>query len=102
MSKRVKDLAERVLLTFVGAFIAVYVYTVASGQSALDAVADKELLDKAVTAGIAALVPLVAGLIGFKVGDKDTASIITATNKPMELRDQDVPQDSPSPLDKGH
>lgn len=102
VSKRVKDLAERVLLTFVGAFIAVYVYTIASGQSALEAVSDKELLDKAVTAGIAALVPLVSGLIGFKVGDKDTASIITTKQKPMELRDQDVPQDNPSPLDRGH
>lgn len=102
MSKRVKDLLERVVLTFLGAFIAIYVYTIASGQSALDAVSDKELLDKAITAGIAALVPLVAGLVGFKVGDKDTASIITAKSKPVELRDQDVPQESPSPVDRGH
>ena len=104
MSKRIWDLVERVGLTFIGAFIAVYIYTIAGGQSALEAVSDKELLDKAITAGIAALVPLVTGLVGFKIGDKDTASIVTVKPKQdnaEKVMDADVPQESPAPLVKG-
>lgn len=98
VSKRVKDLAERVALTFVGAFIGVYLLALAGASSATDTLSNKELLDNAITAGIAACVPLVSGLIGFRVGDKDTASIIRVKEKTTELVDKDVPQDSPAPL----
>lgn len=100
VSQRVKDLAERVALTFVGAFIGVYLLALAGASSATDTLSNKELLDNAITAGIAACVPLVAGLIGFKIGDKNTASIISAKPRQTELIDENVPQESPAPLFK--
>lgn len=98
MSKKVKDLIERVALTFVGAFIAVYFLALASADSATDTLSDKALLDNAVTAGIAAVIPLVSGLIGFRVGDRNTASILTVKEKQTELVDENVPMESPAPL----
>lgn len=98
MSKRILDLVERVALTFVGAFIAVYLLALAGAESATDTLSNKELLDNAITAGIAATVPLVSGLIGFRVGDKNTASLVTVKPKQTELLDEDVPQESPAPL----
>lgn len=98
MSKRVKDLIERVALTFVGAFIAVYFLALASAESATETISSKELLDNAVTAGIAAVIPLVSGLIGFRVGDKNNASILTVKEKQTELVDENVPKESPAPL----
>lgn len=98
VSKRVKDLGERVILTFIGAFIGVYMLAIGGGNSATEALSNKELLDNAVTAGIAATVPLVSGLIGFRVGDRNTASIIRDKSKDNGLLDEDVPQESPAPL----
>ncbi len=100
MSKRVLDLLERVGLTFVGAFIGVYLLALASTQSATETLSNGQLLDNAITAGIASTVPLVAGLIGFRVGDKNTASIVSARvkDKDNELVDNNVPMESPAPL----
>ena len=82
--RRVIDLAERVALTFVGAFIAVYLAAFAAGEADIAFLKDPGLFDKAKTAGIAAVVPLVSGLIGFRVGDKGSASVIPS-NKPEEV-----------------
>lgn len=82
--RKIIDLAERVLLTFVGAFIAVYIAAFAAGQADVAFLKDPGLLNKAGTAGIAAIIPLVSGLIGFKVGDKSTASVVPS-NKPDEV-----------------
>lgn len=98
MSKRIKELIERVVLTFVGAFIGVYMLALAGAESATDTLSNKQLLDNAITAGIASLIPLVSGLIGFRVGDPDTPSIITAKPKQTELVDENVPLESPAPL----
>lgn len=100
MTKRLWDLIERVGLTFVGAFIGVYMLALAGAESATDTLSNKQLLDNAITAGIASIIPLVSGLIGFRVGDKDTASIVTAKGKTQvpTLLDEDVPQESPAPL----
>lgn len=96
MSKRILDLFERVGLTFVGAFIAVYMYGILTGGSTVEALSSKELLDQALTAGVAAIVPLVSGLIGFKVGDKNTASIVSVKKKEEPVTEP--PQESPAPL----
>lgn len=82
--RRVIDLIERVVLTFVGAFIAVYLAAFAAGDADIAFLKDPGLLNKAGTAGIAAIVPLVSGLIGFRVGDKGTASVVPS-NKPEEV-----------------
>lgn len=81
--RRIKDLAERVILTFVGAFIAVYLAAFATSGNDLSFFTDSDLLNKAGVAGIASIVPLIAGLIGFKVGDKGTASVVPS-NKSEE------------------
>jgi hypothetical protein len=97
VSKRLWDLIERVGLTFVGAFIAVYLTAIVAAGSTFDVFKDPDLLDKAITAGVAAMFPLVAGLIGFKIGDKDSASIVVIKEKPEEPKDLDVPQGNPAP-----
>jgi len=81
--RRIIDLAERVVLTFVGAFVAVYIAAFAKGQADLAFLRDPDLFDKAQVAGMAAIVPLISGLLGFRVGDKGTASVIPS-NKPEE------------------
>lgn len=96
MNKRLLDLVERVVLTFVGAFVAVYLFALSSTDSAFETLSNKDLLDNAVTAGIAALFPLISGLIGFKVGDKDTASIVSVKKPDPEA--EKVPMESPAPL----
>lgn len=98
ISKRILDLVERVGLTFVGAFIAVYIYGILASGSTIGAFSNGELLDQALTAGVAAIVPLVAGLFGFRVGDKETASLVTV-KKPEEPEVLDVPQGNPAPID---
>lgn len=102
MNKRVLDLIERVVLTFVGAFIAVYLLALSTSGSAFDTLSNRDLLDNAVTAGIAAIFPLVAGLIGFKVGDKDSASIVSVKEKQPKPVDANVPMDSPAPIENPH
>ena len=81
--RRIIDLAERVVLTFVGAFVAVYLAAFAAGDADIAFLRDPDLFNKAGTAGIAALVPLISGLLGFRVGDKNTASVIPS-NRPQE------------------
>lgn len=97
-------LAERVALTFVGAFIAVYFAAFSAGQVDAAFLKDPDLFNKAKTAGVAALIPLVSGIIGFKVGDKNSPSLVTVSNKKRatdgtDYTDQDVPMDSPAPVD---
>ncbi len=82
--RRVIDLAERVLLTFVGAFAAVYIAAFAAGEADIAFLKDPGLFSKAGTAGVAAIFPLVSGLIGFRVGDKNSASVVPS-NKPEEV-----------------
>mgnify|MGYP001558674614 FL=1 len=82
--RRIIDLSERVILTFVGAFIAVYLAAFAVGEADIAFLKDPGLFSKAGTAGIAAIFPLVSGLIGFKVGDKNSASVVPS-NKPEEV-----------------
>jgi hypothetical protein len=81
--RRVIDISERVLLAFVGAFIAIYLAAFAKGDSDLAFLRDPGLFSKAGEAGIAAVVPLISGLVGFKVGDKQTASVVPS-NAPEE------------------
>lgn len=82
--RRIVDLAERVVLTFVGAFIAVYLAAFAAGDVDLAFLKDPDLFNKAGVAGIAAVVPLISGLVGFKVGDKNTGSVIPSNKAPEE------------------
>ncbi len=82
--RRIVDLVERVALTFVGAFVAVYLAAFAAGEADIAFLKDPGLFDKAKTAGIAAVIPLVSGLIGFRVGDKGSASVVPS-NKPEEV-----------------
>ena len=63
MSQYVKDLAERVIATFLGAFIAVF------------SVSDLSSAKAAALAGVAAVLALVKGLIASKVGTEGTASL---------------------------
>ena len=82
--RRVIDITERVVLTFVGAFIAIYLAAFYKGDADLAFLRDPNLLSKAAEAGVAATVPLVAGLVGFKVGDKQTASVVPSNAAPTE------------------
>lgn len=93
--RRVIDISERVLLTFVGAFIAIYLAAFAKGDAELAFLKDPGLFNKAAEAGIAAVVPLISGLVGFKVGDKATASVVPSNKSedvPMPYRYVDVPE----------
>lgn len=63
MSDYWKDLAERVIATFLGAFIAVF------------SVSDLSSAKAAALAGVAAVLALVKGLIASKVGTEGTASL---------------------------
>lgn len=87
MQHKYKDLLERVVLTFVGAFLSIYI---ATGVSDASIFKDADLLDKAVDAGIASIVPLISGLVGFKIGDKTTASVIPVKNEEPETNPQTV------------
>lgn len=70
-----KDIAERAARTFVVAFLAVYA-PVVLGSSSLGGLVDLSVADKAATAGVAALLTVVLGLVGVKLGSsKDNASL---------------------------
>lgn len=92
-NKKFVDLAERVVITFVGAFVTLFVTTILASGS-LHSVADLDVLDKAAVAGIAASAPLIVGLVGFNVGDRSTASIVKL---PVE---QDVPAEPEVPTEQ--
>ena len=62
-SQFVKDLAERVIVTFLGAALAVF------------SVSDLSSAKAAGIAGIAAVLSLIKGLIATKVGNAGTASL---------------------------
>lgn len=95
--RRILDTAERMLLTFIGAFIAIYITAYMKGDVDLAFLKDPGLFSKALSAGIAALVPLVSSLIGFKVGDKGTGSVIPSNKAeevdPMPYRYVDKPEE---------
>ena len=63
MSQYLKDLAERVIVTFLGAFLAVFSVTDLSSAKA------------AGIAGAAAVLSLIKGLVAKKVGDTASASL---------------------------
>jgi hypothetical protein len=69
MSTYVKDLIERIVATFVMAFLAVLV---TAGQT--DGL-NVEVGEAAVVAGIAAVASLVKGLIAKHLGDTESASV---------------------------
>lgn len=91
--RRVIDLAERVVLTFIGAFIAVYLTAFAAGDADIAFLKDPDLFNKAGVAGIAAMTPLVAGLLGFKIGDKSTASVVPSNKAPEDIGPTSIPAD---------
>ena len=64
MKDYIKDLAERVLVTALGAFLAVFSVTDLSSAKA------------AGIAAVAAVLSLLKGLIAAKVGVEDTASLV--------------------------
>lgn len=71
----VKDLAERAARTFVQTFAALYA-PVVLGADSLGGVLDLSTADKAATAGLAAVLSLVMGALGTKVGtSEDNASV---------------------------
>ena len=63
----VVDIAERAGRTFVVAFLAVYA-PVVLGAGSLGGLVDLSVADKAATAGVAALLSVVLGLLGVQVG----------------------------------
>jgi hypothetical protein len=64
MSPYVKDLVERVIVTFAEAFLAVFVVTDVSSAKA------------AAVAGAAAVLSLVKGIVAKKAADQNTASLV--------------------------
>lgn len=82
--RRIIDTAERMVVTFIGAFIAIYITAYLKGDVDLAFLKDPGLFSKALSAGIAALIPLVSSVIGFKIGDKNTGSVVPS-NKPEEV-----------------
>lgn len=82
------ELGERVVGGFIYGFIAVYFAAFAAGQSDIAFLRDPDLFDKAKAAGVVAALSLAKGLVGFRVGDKDTASIITVKKPETEVSDQ--------------
>lgn len=84
INRRVKDIAERVIFTFVGAFAAVYIAAFAAGQADVAFLRDPGLFQKAQAAGIVAALALGKNLVGLKVGDKNTGSVIPS-NKPEDV-----------------
>lgn len=94
--RRLKDITERVVVTFVGAFIGIYLFAFAQGQADLAFLRDPGLFEKGKQAGIAATVPLVLGLFGLRIGDKNTGSIIPS-NKPLETPGEPDKVENPEP-----
>lgn len=71
-----KDLAERAVRTFVQAFLMLYA-PVILGADSLGGLLDLSVADKAVAAGVAAVLSLLMGAVGTKVGSsKDDASVL--------------------------
>lgn len=71
----VKDLAERAVRTFVQTFLALYA-PVVLGADSLGGLLDLSVADKASAAGVAAVLTLVMGVVGTKVGTSgDDASV---------------------------
>lgn len=62
-----KDIAERAGRTFVVAFLAVYA-PVVLGAGSLGGLVDLSVADKAATAGVAALLSVLLGVLGVKFG----------------------------------
>lgn len=65
-----KDLVERVLTTFVGAFLGAVTVTNAADWGSLS------MWQSAAAAGGAAVISLLKGLLASRVGDKSTASLV--------------------------
>lgn len=71
----VKDVAERAIRTFLAVFAATYA-PVVLGASSLHNLLDLSVADKAATAGVAAVVTIVLGVLGVSMGSsKDDASV---------------------------
>lgn len=71
----VKDVAERAVRTFVQTFLALYA-PVVLGAGSLGGLLDLSVADKAAAAGVAAVLTLVMGVVGTKVGSSgDDASV---------------------------
>lgn len=76
MSKSaVKDIVERVVRTFIGVFLGLYLPVIA-GADSLSALVDLSTADKAAAAGVASVVTLLMGLLGAQVKNKDTGSVL--------------------------
>ena len=72
----VKDMAERAARTFVQVFLTLYA-PVVLGAGSLGGLLDLSTADKAAAAGVAAVLSLVMGALGTKLGSsKDNASIL--------------------------
>lgn len=82
--RRIIDVGERVLFTFIGAFAAVYIAAFAAGEADIAFLRDPGLFDKAKAAGIVATLALAKGVIGTRIGDKGTGSIVPS-NKSEEV-----------------
>jgi len=71
----VKDVAERAVRTFVQTFLALYA-PVVLGAGSLGGLLDLSVADKAAAAGVAAVLSLVMGVVGTKVGtSEDNGSV---------------------------
>jgi TRAP-type C4-dicarboxylate transport system permease large subunit len=71
----VKDVAERAVRTFVQTFLALYA-PVVLGAGSLGGLLDLSVADKAAAAGVAAVLSLVMGYFGTKVGStEDNGSV---------------------------
>ncbi len=77
MSPFLRDLLERTVRTFLQALLAV---VVASGTN----VYDVSMWQAAATAGLAAVFALLLGVVGGKVGDPNTASLLRSTTPDQE------------------
>ncbi len=76
MSKFVRDLAERVGATFVMAFLALYLPPLLMDGAAVENLADLSVLSKAATAGVAAMLSLIKGLLAQRYGNPESASLV--------------------------
>lgn len=70
----VRDVVERVVRTFIAAFVALYAPVVLGADSLRDLI-DLSVADKALTAAIAAVLTLILSLLGTQLGNPDNASI---------------------------
>jgi hypothetical protein len=74
-SAAVKDVAERAVRTFAQVFLATYA-PVVLGAGSLGGLLDLSVADKAATAGVAAVLTIVMGVLGVKAGStEDNASV---------------------------